>query len=80
MLGVQVNQPIRILNSDPTTHNIHPTPRNNREWNESMASRDTAQDEKVSSPRGHDPGQVQRSPLDEELYRRSAAPVLLSDR
>jgi plastocyanin len=37
MLGVQVNQPIRILNSDPTTHNIHPTPKNNREWNESMA-------------------------------------------
>ena len=37
MLGVQVNQPVRILNSDPTTHNVHPTPRNNREWNESMA-------------------------------------------
>ena len=37
MMGVQVNQPVRILNSDPTTHNVHPTPRNNREWNESMA-------------------------------------------
>ena len=37
MLGVQVNQPVTILNSDPTTHNVHPTPRNNREWNESMA-------------------------------------------
>ena len=37
MIGVQANQPIQILNSDPTTHNIHPLPKNNREWNESMA-------------------------------------------
>lgn len=37
MLGVQTNQPIQILNSDPTTHNIHPLPKNNREWNVSMA-------------------------------------------
>lgn len=37
ILGVQTNQPIKILNSDSTTHNIHPLPKNNREWNESMA-------------------------------------------
>jgi hypothetical protein len=28
-------QTIEIKNSDPTTHNIHPTPKDNREWNES---------------------------------------------
>jgi plastocyanin len=36
VLGVMTGQTVRILNSDPTTHNIHPTPQNNREWNESQ--------------------------------------------
>ncbi len=37
VLGVQVNQEIKIVNSDPTTHNIHPVPMANREWNTSQA-------------------------------------------
>ncbi len=37
VIGVMVNQPVKIVNSDQTTHNIHPTPANNREWNESQA-------------------------------------------
>jgi plastocyanin len=36
VLGVVANQTITITNSDPTTHNIHPTPKDNREWNESQ--------------------------------------------
>jgi len=36
VLGVIANQTIKIVNSDPTTHNIHPTPKDNREWNESQ--------------------------------------------
>ncbi len=36
VIAVQTNQPIEVRNSDPTTHNIHPTPANNREWNESQ--------------------------------------------
>jgi plastocyanin len=36
VLGVVANQTIKIVNSDPTTHNIHPTPKDNREWNESQ--------------------------------------------
>ncbi|MFQ5724511.1 MAG: carboxypeptidase regulatory-like domain-containing protein [Terriglobia bacterium] len=36
VIGAQTNQEIKIMNSDPTTHNIHPIPRNNREWNTSM--------------------------------------------
>src|SRR5579872_92739 len=36
VLGVMVNQPVKITNSDPTNHNIHPLPRTNREWNESQ--------------------------------------------
>jgi plastocyanin/predicted small lipoprotein YifL len=37
VLGVIAGQTIKITNSDPTTHNIHPTPKDNREWNESQA-------------------------------------------
>jgi plastocyanin len=37
VLGVMAGQTIKIVNGDPTTHNIHPTPKNNRDWNESQA-------------------------------------------
>ena len=33
VFGVQVGQPIEILNSDPTLHNIHATPKTNSEFN-----------------------------------------------
>ena len=36
VLGVVVNEPITIKNSDPTTHNIHFTPKNNPDWNQSQ--------------------------------------------
>ncbi|HZP63699.1 MAG TPA: carboxypeptidase regulatory-like domain-containing protein [Terriglobales bacterium] len=36
VLGVMTGQNIEIKNDDQTTHNIHPTPQSNREWNESQ--------------------------------------------
>jgi hypothetical protein len=36
VLGVMVNQPISITNSDPTTHNIHFRPTKNPDWNQSQ--------------------------------------------
>ena len=33
VLAMQANQKLEIVNSDETTHNIHPSPANNREWN-----------------------------------------------
>jgi hypothetical protein len=36
VFGVMANQDIEIANDDPTNHNIHPLPKENREWNESQ--------------------------------------------
>jgi len=38
VLGMMVEQPLRILNSDPATHNVHPSPKvdGNHEWNVSQ--------------------------------------------
>jgi hypothetical protein len=33
VFGVRVNQPLEIINSDPTLHNVHATPKNNKEFN-----------------------------------------------
>jgi plastocyanin len=33
VLALQANQTLNIVNSDETTHNIHPSPNNNREFN-----------------------------------------------
>jgi len=33
VLAVRANQPLHVVNDDPTSHNMHPTPANNREWN-----------------------------------------------
>ena len=38
VLGLQVNQKITITNSDPTQHNIHPTPKLNQEWNQTQSA------------------------------------------
>jgi plastocyanin len=36
VLGIQVGQNLRVTNSDPVTHNIHPLAQVNREWNQSQ--------------------------------------------
>jgi len=36
VVAVQVNQSLEVHNSDATTHNIHPVPTVNREWNKSQ--------------------------------------------
>jgi hypothetical protein len=33
VLAVRANQPLEVINDDPTSHNIHVIPTNNREWN-----------------------------------------------
>jgi len=36
VLPMQVNQPLEIVNSDQTAHNIHPLAKTNQEWNKSQ--------------------------------------------
>ena len=36
VLGIQTGQQFQVTNSDPVTHNIHPRPKANREWNQSQ--------------------------------------------
>ena len=42
VLGIQARQKLKVVTSDKTTHNIHPMPKVNREWN-------------ISQPPGADP-------------------------
>jgi plastocyanin len=37
VVALQVGQKIDVINADQTTHNIHPIPMDNREWNESQS-------------------------------------------
>jgi plastocyanin len=48
VLGVMTGQNIEIRNDDPTTHNIHPTPKDNREWNESQPPKAAALEKSFS--------------------------------
>ena len=36
VVALDVNQKFKVINSDQTSHNIHPLPKNNREWNKSQ--------------------------------------------
>lgn len=37
VLGIQINQIFKVTNSDKTTHNIHPSPKTNQEWNKQQS-------------------------------------------
>ena len=36
VLGIMTGQTLEVVNDDATTHNVHPTPKDNPEWNESQ--------------------------------------------
>ena len=38
VFGLRVGQSLRIINGDPTHHNVHPTPKLNQEWNQTQAA------------------------------------------
>jgi hypothetical protein len=50
VLGIQTNQPFKVTNSDNTTHNIHPSPKTNPEWNKMQAQGAPPIEEKFHRP------------------------------
>ena len=38
VLAMMTKQPFEVKNADPTTHNVHPMPRQNRPWNRSIGA------------------------------------------
>ncbi|MBI3473678.1 MAG: carboxypeptidase regulatory-like domain-containing protein [Candidatus Solibacter usitatus] len=37
VIGIRAGQALVVVNSDPVSHNIHPMPKENREWNQGQA-------------------------------------------
>ena len=50
VIGMQTGQPLKVTNSDPVTHNIHPQPQKNRDWNQSQAPEDPPLLRKFTAP------------------------------
>ena len=50
VLGLMANQTLRVLNSDQTTHNVHPSPKNNAEWNQVQSANGAPIEKKFSKP------------------------------
>jgi len=50
VLGVQTGQTLQIVNSDQVTHNIHPMPKLNREWNHTQGPGDPPMIHKFPKP------------------------------
>ncbi|MGB7848393.1 MAG: carboxypeptidase regulatory-like domain-containing protein [Candidatus Acidiferrum sp.] len=50
VLAFQVNQELKIQNQDQTSHNIHPLPKLNREWNKSQPPGTPPISEKYEKP------------------------------
>ena len=41
IFGIQVGQTLAVKNSDPVSHNIHPLPKENREWSQQQSPEST---------------------------------------
>ena len=80
VLGVMAGQTVQIKNDDQTTHNIHPTPKDNREWNESQPPASAPHREEFRARRDHASGEVQPASLDEDVHQRGEEPVLCGHR
>ncbi len=50
VIGMQAGQQLEVTNSDPVTHNIHPLPQNNREWNHSQAPQEAPLKHRFTQP------------------------------
>ena len=50
VMALMTNQPFEIENNDPTMHNVHPMPKQNRQWSNSQPAGSAALKETFSRP------------------------------
>jgi plastocyanin len=50
VLGIQAGQTLKVTNSDPVTHNVHPVAKMNREWNQSQSPGDPPLERRFARP------------------------------
>jgi hypothetical protein len=62
VLGIQTGQTLKLTNSDPTDHNIHPTPKKNYDWNQSQLAGQGPINRKFSQPEVMIPIKCNRHP------------------
>ena len=73
VFGLRTGQPLEIVNSDPTLHNVHAMAQANQEFNLAQPMQGMKQHEDVHGARSDGPLQVRRARLDERLRRRARA-------
>jgi plastocyanin len=50
VVGVRAGQTLAVKNADPVSHNIHPMPKNNREWNEQQSPESPVAEHRFGRP------------------------------
>ena len=71
VFGMRVGQPLEIVNSDPTLHNIHALPKDNTEFNTGQPIQGMKTTHTFDKPGSHGAVQVRRARVDERLRRRA---------
>ena len=70
VFGMRVGQPLEIINSDPTLHNIHALPKGNPEFNNGQPIQGMKMTHTFTGAGSDGALQVRRARLDERLRRR----------
>ena len=71
VFGMRVGQPLEIINSDPTLHNIHAMPKANSEFNTGQPIQGMKTTHTFTGEGSDGALQVRRARLDERLRRRA---------